>query len=149
VYEAAPSEYSFERPGADLPESQKTITVLLVEDETMLRDLLGKVLRQAGYRVIMAEDGHHALQVAGQHHGKIDLLLSDVQMPRMTGPEVARLLRRERPDLHVVLISAFPPDLIVLEPGWAFLQKPFRPDAIIERIRGVLSAPRTRDGHQG
>ena len=99
--------------------------------------------------MIAAEDGRQALDVARRHEGRLDLLLSDVQMPHMTGPDLARALKHDRPDLHVMLISAYPQGLLVLDSGWIFLQKPFRPDAILQKVREILSKPPRAETHQG
>src|ERR1700722_6942909 len=82
-------------------------TVLLVEDEPALREVTRRILQGAGYQVILAENGPEALQASDQHTGQIDLLLSDVIMPQMPGPELARQLLAQRPSIRVLLMSGF------------------------------------------
>ncbi|HEX8394411.1 MAG TPA: PAS domain S-box protein [Longimicrobium sp.] len=113
-------------------------TLLLVEDEEQLRAPLSRSLRERGYVVLEAADGREALEVAAGHPGAIDLLLSDVVMPRMGGVELARKLARERPGKPVLLMSGHasgppPPGLVA-----AVLQKPVPPDELARRIRAVL-----------
>jgi two-component system cell cycle sensor histidine kinase/response regulator CckA len=110
------------------------IKILIAEDEGMLRDLLRIVFEKEGYSPVVARDGQEALQIAHQCREGISLLVSDVQMPVMTGPDLARELRRSRPDLPVVLISAYPQGVLKFDTGWYFLQKPFLPKVIISGI---------------
>ena len=113
-------------------------TILLIEDDDAVRDFVGFVLRQKGYDVLDAEDGPRALEIAHAHAGEIDLLISDVVMPRMHGFEVAETLRRSRPSLRVLHISGYPGDAI---PGdAAFLAKPFSRETLLERVSEIISA---------
>jgi PAS domain S-box-containing protein len=116
-------------------------TLLLVEDEGRLRDLLAHVLRDQGYKVLAAENGPAALQlIAGQK--RIDLLLTDVVMPEMRGQVLAAKLLKRFPDMLVVYMSGYTDNALVhsgsLAPGTTFLQKPFTPDLVLRRIREVL-----------
>jgi two-component system cell cycle sensor histidine kinase/response regulator CckA len=112
--------------------------ILIAEDEPMIRSLLQRLLNLWGYRTLVAEDGKRALEVADQHPGEIDLLLSDVTMPGMGGPELAEKLTKKRPRLKVILMSGFSQAQIILQRGWQFLQKPFTPRDIKKKIDEVL-----------
>jgi two-component system, cell cycle sensor histidine kinase and response regulator CckA len=128
------------RPAAAPPRG--TETVLLVEDEVSVRHLANKLLQGAGYTVIAAADATTALALADAHPGPIHLLLTDVVMPRVSGPELAAELLARRPDARVLYMSGYPGDTVVqrgtLAPGVAFLQKPFTPDALERKVREVL-----------
>src|SRR5262245_36409653 len=99
-------------------------TVLIVDDEPLVRDLLSRILERDGYSVLTAADGQQALQLASEHGDAIDLLVSDIQMPGMTGIELAKQLNRFLPNLPVLLMSGFSQSVIVLKESWTFLQKP-------------------------
>ncbi|MEW6545107.1 MAG: PAS domain S-box protein [Nitrospirota bacterium] len=132
----APSE----RPGEPVAGSE---TVLLVEDEDAVRELLGEALKSAGYRVLEARHGDEALAISARHEAPIHLLLTDVVMPGMSGRELAHRLTPQRPDMKVLYMSGYTSDAIarhgVLEPGIALIQKPFTPAALTAKIREVLN----------
>ena len=117
-------------------------TILFVEDEESVRELVRDYLRTNGYRVLEASDGIQALDIAAAHKGPIHILVTDVVMPRLSGRELATKLFSERPGLRVLYISGYTDDSIfrhgVLEGGVAFLQKPFNLKAIAVKIREVL-----------
>jgi CheY-like chemotaxis protein len=117
-------------------------TVLLVEDEDGVRALSRHVLHGSGYTVLEARDGSEAVRVAGQHRGRIDLLMTDVIMPRMGGREAAERLVRLHPGLKVLFLSGYTDDAVVrhgiLEAEVAFLQKPFSPASLAAKVREVL-----------
>ena len=121
---------------------QGSETVLVVEDEPSVRSLATHILRHQGYRVLEATNGEEALRVAQERLEEIHLLLTDVVMPRMGGKEVADRLKTLRPSVKVLFISGFPDEAIarhgVLTPGIAFLQKPFSPAALAQKVREVL-----------
>ena len=130
------------------PEIEKPLpgageTVLLAEDEEMPRKLTARALNQLGYRVIPANDGAHALALAREHEGDIQLLLTDVMMPRLVGPDLYRELAAERPKLRVVYLSGYSNTTVadhgVLEDGVHFLQKPVSLRKLARKIRQVLS----------
>jgi PAS domain S-box-containing protein len=116
-------------------------TILVVEDEDAVRALIRGLLTGRGYQVIEATNGEEALEVAAKA-GRIDLLLTDVIMPRMGGRETAERLAERRPGLRVLYMSGYSADVLskegFLEPGIALLPKPFRPDALLEKVRKVL-----------
>jgi PAS domain S-box-containing protein len=117
-------------------------TVLLVEDEAHVRAVTCKILRRAGYQVLEAANGADALVVAHDHPSTIEMLLTDVVMPRMNGQKLALSLARTRPELKVLFTSGYTDDAIlhhgVLDVGVAFLQKPFTPAALLLKVREVL-----------
>ena len=119
-----------------------TETILLVEDDPMLRPLAKGLLEKLGYTVIDAENTATALEAARQHAGPIHLLLADVVMPGASGRELARELEKTRPATKVLYVSGYTDDAIVhhgmLEPGLNFLQKPFTPAALARKVRDVL-----------
>ena len=121
-----------------------TETVLLVEDEEMIRNLVQKVLKANGYTVLVAASGRDAERVAEQHDGPIHLLVTDVVMPGMNGREVAQRLAGARAGIQVLYLSGYTDDAIVhhgvLEPGVAFLQKPFTPAMLGRKVREVLDS---------
>jgi len=100
--------------------------VLLAEDEPMVRNMLLRLLRSWGHRVVSASNGREGMQIAEEHKGPIDVLISDVTMPEMDGLELAEKLKARRPELQVILLSGYPPAEIVLQRGWKFIQKPFQ-----------------------
>jgi CheY-like chemotaxis protein len=117
-------------------------TVLLVEDEPAIRSLLADALRQLGYHVLEAKHGIEALLIGSQHDGPIDLLLTDVAMPQMSGRNLAEQFVKVRPGLKVLYMSAYTDDAVILrgvvQSGAAFLQKPFTMEALARRVREVL-----------
>jgi CheY-like chemotaxis protein len=130
-----------EPPG---PESHEgTETILVVEDQERLREVLGVVLRGFGYHIIAARDAEHALRVAQEHDGPIDLLLTDVVMPRTSGPMLAERVRALRPRIEVLFMSGYTADAMehhgAFQRGAALLQKPFRPDELARAVRAALS----------
>jgi CheY-like chemotaxis protein len=117
-------------------------TVLIVEDEHTVRELTRQVLRLQGYRTLDAANGAQALAVAAAHDGPIHLLVSDVVMPGMNGPELAGKLKAVRPETAVLFLSGYTSHAIVrggmLEEGNNFLQKPFTPTDLAATVRSVL-----------
>jgi two-component system cell cycle sensor histidine kinase/response regulator CckA len=128
------------------PHVKATATILVVEDQKAVRRLAEEVLTEAGHRVLSAPNGRAALKVAEQHLDDIDLLVTDVVMPEMNGPELADHLSRLRPGLIVLYVSGYTDHALlhrgVLESGTAFLQKPFLPDALRLKVEELL---RNRD----
>ena len=108
--------------------------VLLAEDEPMVRNLMQRLLLSWGYRVFSACNGREAMEIAEEHEGPIDLLVSDVTMPEMDGPELAGKLQAKRPTLQVILLSEYSHTEIVLQGGWTFIQKPFE----LQKLRAAV-----------
>ena len=128
--------------------SPGTETILLVEDEEIVRELSAKVLRGLGYTVLAASGGPEAFELLAKHSGKVALLLADVVMPDMSGPAVAERLTKERPGLKVLYMSGYADESMVeqgmLSRGAPFLPKPFTPQALAAKVRSVLDeGPRT------
>src|SRR5579863_5571107 len=118
---------------------EKLETILVVDDTLMILKVVVAILNNANFNVLEARSGEEAIKVATEHTGKIDLLLSDVQMPSMTGPELGQTLKKLRPDLRIMLMSGLTGgSLLVLNYGWAFLEKPFLADKLLEMIDVVL-----------
>jgi two-component system cell cycle sensor histidine kinase/response regulator CckA len=121
-----------------------TETILLAEDDEILRPLTKGLLAKLGYTVLDAESAEQALAVAGARQGPIHLLVADVVMPGASGRELARRLAQSRPETRVLYVSGYTDDAIVhhgmLEPGLKFLQKPFTPATLARKVREVLDA---------
>jgi PAS domain S-box-containing protein len=119
-------------------------TILIVEDEDLVRALASRSLRERGYRVIEARHGVDALQQLEQHSAGVDLVISDVVMPEMGGRELARRLATLRPSLLVLFISGYTGEDVIqrglMEPGAPFQQKPFTPDGLARKVREMLDA---------
>jgi len=121
-----------------------TETLLVAEDEDALRVAVCNYLRNLGYVVLAAGTGDHALSLASQYEGRIDLLITDIVMPKTGGRELSQMLRLQRPDLKTIYISGYTDDAVlqhgVLEPGAVFLQKPFRLGTLVRKVRNLLGA---------
>jgi two-component system cell cycle sensor histidine kinase/response regulator CckA len=122
-------------------------TILLVEDEEMVRKLAHQILANRGYLVLEAANGASAVLLCESHHGPIDLLLTDVIMPEMSGRELSERLHLLRPEMQVLFMSGYTDDAIVhhgvLEEGANFIQKPFAPEALAMKVRKVLESTRS------
>ncbi|MBI1940202.1 MAG: response regulator [Acidobacteria bacterium] len=120
-------------------------TILVVEDEEAVRSLVRRVLESKGYAVLTASTAEEAARLCEQQEGKISLLLTDVVMPGMSGRKLAHHLGFSRPEMKVLYMSGYTDNAIVhqgvLDPGTAFLQKPFTPDAVLRKVREVLDTP--------
>jgi CheY-like chemotaxis protein len=119
-------------------------TILLVEDEEALRQLIREILEVGGYRVLPGGSPEEALAAAEAHSGPIHLLLTDVVMPLMSGRQVADRIKASRPAVRVMYMSGYTDEAIshhgALEPGTEFLQKPFTAHALLRKVREVLEA---------
>jgi PAS domain S-box-containing protein len=146
--------FSVALPRVDAPADSLTVrrevgtlagseTILLVEDDALLRPLATSVLSRLGYTLLVAEDAREAERVAAEHRGPIHLLLTDVVMPGASGADLARRLTVTRPETRVLYMSGYLDEAIVqhgvLEPGVAFLHKPFGPEALARKVREVLA----------
>jgi two-component system cell cycle sensor histidine kinase/response regulator CckA len=122
--------------------------VLIVEDDNSLRKFAQKSLQPHGYRVLVAENGEDALRINKEHEGTIDLMITDVVMPKMSGKETAERLQPLHPQMKVIYMSGYTDDAIVhhgvLAPGLNFLEKPFLPVALARKVREVLDKKQDR-----
>jgi PAS domain S-box-containing protein len=130
------------RPAAVPFESLRgTETILVAEDESGVRQLVCETLQQLGYTVLQAADGHEALRILEQN-GPVELLLTDVIMPVMGGPELAKRVRALMPGTRVIYMSGYTDDTLAFyglpQPGTSYIQKPFAPKALAEKVRQVL-----------
>jgi CheY-like chemotaxis protein len=119
-------------------------TVLVVEDADDLREVVARILSRNGYAVILASDGIDALEVARRHAGEIHLLLSDVVMPKMQGPELSTRLSAARPQIRVLFMSGYPQPLLgpsgELPPEVVLIEKPFNEATLLAGVRHVLDS---------
>jgi PAS domain S-box-containing protein len=136
-----------EAPSTEPPVAAQQIakgseTILMVEDEGALRELIREILEHDGYKVVVARDGRDALSISAQFEGAIDLLITDVVMPEVSGRELAERLTENYAKVKVLFMSGYTDDAVVrhgvLEEGAYFLQKPFTPDALLRKVREIL-----------
>lgn len=132
------------RGGAARLAAARSLTILVVEDDRALRDLQRITLEGSGYTVLAAADAAEALRLAEPPERAIALLVSDVTLPGMTGPDLARRLRTSRAGLEVLLVSGYSRDSQLLDPRVAFLEKPFRPQALADMVRRLLDPDAAR-----
>ena len=115
------------------------VTILLVEDEALLRELGETILRHAGYTVLSAQNRQEVNSLLQSYRNEVDLVLTDVVMPEFSGQEVVRLVRSRWPQVAVIYMSGYSDDEISdLEAGSAFLQKPFTPAELTEKVREMI-----------
>jgi CheY-like chemotaxis protein len=131
-------------PPEAVPMIEGKETVLVVEDLAGVREFVVAALLTYGYQAIPAEDGIEALRLCEREDGRIDLVLTEVAMPNLGGRELAERLRQRRPGIKVLFMSAY--DAAVASDGDTenFIQKPFSPDQLAERVREMLTAPGRR-----
>jgi CheY-like chemotaxis protein len=132
-------------PLAEVPGGVET--VLVAEDQPEVRRLALRILTSHGYQLLEASSGPEALELSRRHAGPIDLLVTDVIMPEMTGRELATRLRESRPQIKVLYVSGYTADIIgregVLDAGVAYLPKPFTPAQLALKVREVLGQSKT------
>ena len=120
-------------------------TVLLVEDEEMVRNLTREILVMNGYQVLTASNGEEACKVCESYTDKIHLMITDVVMPQMSGRELCERVSKQRPEMAILYMSGYTDDAIVrhgvLDDGMPFLQKPFTPDSFARKVRELLEQP--------
>ncbi len=121
------------------PKSAKAqLTILVVDDEPAILMFVTAILAKTGLAVLTAGSGEDAIRQSQDYDGRIDLLLSNIQMPGMTGIELGTKLNVERPEMKVLLMSGFTSGMLVLDEGWHFLHKPFLPAQLRDLISSVL-----------
>ena len=122
-------------------------TILVVEDHQDLLKLVQKILEDADFTVLPANTPKEAIRIEAEFAGTIDLLLSDVMMPGISGPDLATKLKEQRPEMRIILMSSFPDGaLLVLNYGWHFIQKPFMPRELVRSIKDVLQSETREQG---
>ncbi len=116
-------------------------TILLVEDETFVREVASQILRLSGYRVLEARNAAEALLAFRCHANHLQLLLTDVVLPDRNGADLAHELTTQSPNIKAILISGYPENSVTrkrLRPGWSYLPKPFSGDSLLHKIRETL-----------
>ncbi len=135
-------------PSRTVPEARGSETILLVEDEDAVRKLARRTLEMMGYHVLEASGGPAAVALTRDHTGGIDLLVTDVVMPEMSGSALAEQLQAERPGLPVLFMTGYTDDAVlrhgVSEAGVALLQKPFEPQGLALKVRETLDSAAAR-----
>ena len=117
-------------------------TILVVDDNELILEAVVKILESANFKVLSAPNATIALNLAEGTTATIDMLLSDVEMPRMSGPDLGEMLKKSRPDMHVMLMSGGSNgNLLVLNYGWAYIQKPFVSQKLVQMVTDVLHSP--------
>lgn len=117
--------------------------ILLVEDEPIVREITGQVLSHAGYSVLESSSASEALQIARKHHGRIDVLLTDIVMPEMNGAELAHCMLREQPGLVTIFMSGYAEHNVLKKSQLSsaiHIQKPFTIDALLSLVSEALRA---------
>jgi CheY-like chemotaxis protein len=118
-------------------------TILLVEDEDLVRKVVARILERAGYRVLIAANGAEAVAIAEQLRGPVDALITDVVMPGISGKEVAARMAGRFPNLKILFITGYTEDEFlrngILDQGRAIMLKPFSPEDLLRRLREMLS----------
>jgi len=129
------------------PEKNTLETILVVEHDQAVLGIVRSILECAGFRVLAAASGKEAMLVERQFSKSIHLLLSDVMTPDMSGPAISGLIKKHRPEMRVILMSAYEGgDMLFLNYGWHFVQGPFLPAKLIERVKDVLHTPERSQG---
>jgi two-component system cell cycle sensor histidine kinase/response regulator CckA len=119
--------------------ARKLETILVVDDDEAVLTVVVEILKRAKFQVLSADSGVDAIKLAKETKGRIDMLLSDVDMVPLSGPDLGETLKKVRPDLHVMLMSGGAKGtLLVLNYGWAFIQKPFVPTKLVQMVTDVL-----------
>jgi PAS domain S-box-containing protein len=132
---------STEKPGLD---TRGTEVILLVEDNEIVRKLASVILQQQGYTVLSAEDGPHALKMMAEYHRKIDMVVTDVVMPEMSGKELCEIITAQYPDMKILYMSGYAEDAIihqgVLDEGVEFIHKPFTVQMLATKVKNILGS---------
>jgi DNA-binding response OmpR family regulator len=117
-------------------------TILVVDDDEVVLKTIVRLLEDANFRVFAADSGAEALKLAEATAGPIDLLLSEVELPQMSGPDLGKTLKKKRPDIHVMLMSGQENgNLLVLNYGWAYIQKDIVATKLVSMVTAVMHSP--------
>jgi two-component system, cell cycle sensor histidine kinase and response regulator CckA len=140
------AEVALIQPSAPPVTFRGSETILLVEDQEQVRNVALSILRRHGYRVLVAQSAPEALALCDLESGAIDLLLTDVVMPHLSGAELAKRIAHSRPEIKVLCMSGYTDDSVirhgVLQSDMPFLQKPFTPETLVHKVREVLMTAR-------
>ena len=135
------------------PPTQRSVTILIVEDDDNLRNLLQRTLEAVGFPVLPAADGAQGLRLCQQHNGTIDLMVSDIVMPRLNGLQLAEQVRATHPDMKFLFITGFAdefPELRELvRTGATILEKPFLPSELLRKVEDTLDQGKAATGTEG
>jgi two-component system cell cycle sensor histidine kinase/response regulator CckA len=119
--------------------------ILIVDDQTPVRNLVHSILKNEGFGVLSAADGQEALELSREYPGKIDLVITDIKMPRMSGPDLAEHLKVERPDTRVLLMSGYASGVLQEYATAAdFLRKPFATKTLLAKVAEFLNGSESR-----
>ena len=127
-----------------MSEPSPTVSILVVEDADAVRKLICAMLSQSGYQTMEAANGVEALRLLDSHCGELGLVLTDMVMPKMGGPELARHITQLRPGLRILFMSGYSDDPVVHQiqrVPWLFLPKPFTAATLLEKVRSALDEP--------
>jgi PAS domain S-box-containing protein len=131
-------------PAVSTPSEGGSETILLVEDEKVVLDLTASILEASGYQVVTASTPRQALEIMAHQTDPIHLMITDVVMPNMSGPTLAKRMLAEHPELKLIFMSGYTDDAVVengfIQPGSVFLQKPFSPDTLKAKVRELLDS---------
>jgi DNA-binding NtrC family response regulator len=131
-----------EKDLADVLPGEGPETLLLAEDEPLVREIEETLLREAGYKVISARDGNEALRLFSDHRDSIDLLVLDAIMPGKNGIDVFREIQNIDPQIKVIMVSGYTSEMMVvnefIEKGMKFMQKPVNPSEFLQTVREIL-----------
>lgn len=141
---ASDTPFSFPAPELSAPAERRTAAVLVVDDEAPIRDFVALLLTELGYRAYRAVDGHHALEIIERAHEPIDLVLADVLMPRMSGPDLAAAIAERHPNTAIVFMSGYenrrPAKARMLGREAVCLNKPFTPETLDRTLQQVIGS---------
>jgi len=122
--------------------------ILIAEDEVMVRNLVRHILQAEGHEILAAADGYEALELSRRYAGTIDMLITDVKMPRMDGLALIEKLLKDRPNMRILVMSGhLSEELRGQEAGYAFLRKPFAPGLFRDKVREVLTDKPSERNH--
>jgi DNA-binding NtrC family response regulator len=122
-----------------IDQSPQPKTILVVDDDESIRKFVSRILSQHSYNLLVAASGEDALRQSREYKGVIHLLLSNIQMPGITGIELGAQINVERPEVRVMLMSGYTSGMLVLNDAWHFLHKPFIPSQLLTLISKILS----------